>query len=303
MKDEESPGAFRFVGRTLEAPSEDFLTPEARSQAVPIPDQLLPDTLGVDAASERGGHARERLGSADAVRLPTKPAEKIEHPDVPPYCAIGKLFVDYGGGLRGFGSCAVVHPLGVLTAAHVVCAVYPKSKKKRWGQSAYFCPAYANGKPNEEYGSWDLTYVAVPSRWERDTDWGSDVAFARVADRDGTEVGDLVGWLTLLTGIRHAMMWEAVGYPTEAPFDPRWPYKCFGLFKHVLEGMIAKEGDLTSGASGGPWIAEDQPGDVVLVNGVQSAVLERLPGENFSPHFNTWVDDFYREIFKGRRDT
>ena len=193
---------------------------------------------------------------------------------------------------------------GLITAAH---CLYDK-EKKTWADRIMFCLAFSNGYANDTYGSWVYREYAVPKAWLEKGDYASrayDVGFIKL--RLGTkihgQIGHVVRQLPLLVDmepVEDTTTWLSVGYPAiKIPgydFDGENMWQCSGAFCDKWEIEVnGKEGNLTPGASGGPWLFE-RPKGYYAVNGINSSVSPSKT-QNYASYFGKWVEEFFTWYF------
>jgi V8-like Glu-specific endopeptidase len=218
----------------------------------------------------------------------------INYPDRMPYCRpTGKLFFTDFRGVNRAGSASAIHPCGILTAAH---CVYD------WDNQAFmrnvaFAPAYQDG--NAPYNIWPTVIQPfVNAGYRREKNFGDDYAFCRIPPLGGQLLGHKVGHYWLIVNRPDFRLWDTLGYPGEFrpgyPFDGDSMWSCVGPITVMDDtSKIGKEGNLTRGASGGPWLV---PG-TAYVNGVESYGYESRPDLNFSPYFDDEVLALYYQAF------
>jgi len=88
-------------------------------------------------------------------------------------------------------------------------------------------------------------------------------------------------------------------YPGEPipgyPFDGEQMWSCQGRFtRQPTPDVIGKEGNMTGGSSGGPWLI---PGHD-YINGVASYSNIDFPDEDYSPYFDRDVLKLYEKAFQ-----
>ncbi|KOW00111.1 hypothetical protein ADK65_16740 [Streptomyces sp. NRRL B-1140] len=165
---------------------------------------------------------------------------------------VGVLLRGAGGG--HFCTASVVdapHRNLIVTAAHCL-----------GGDGAQvFVPGYRNGRA--PYGEWTVRRRFLPRGWTDGHDEDSDVGFAVLAPRGGTEVQDVVGGNRFVTGTATgATAVTVTGYPNARETPVRCTDKpaAFGR----TQQRIACPG-FSGGTSGSPWVNGD--GQVVGVLG------------------------------------
>lgn len=243
------------------------------------------------------GAARPAPVSAPPSPLPGKfITQPILNPASDPhYRRAGKLYVRFGEEAWYASACAV-NENGVLTAAH---CLYDR-ESQQYATLGLYMPGYQEGESS--LGSFTLIgEPAVPEGWistgSRDWDYG----FSRVHDSDldrNETLGDVTGIFTVASNLSPKRDWHTLGYPSKpAPpygFDGQMMWGCYGPKTRDIGNVIGKEGNLTTGSSGGPWLI---PG-TEYVNGVQSVDNSLIPDENFSPYFDDAVLGLYNAVFR-----
>ncbi|MFI6623086.1 trypsin-like serine peptidase [Streptomyces sp. NPDC050528] len=212
------------------------------------------------------------------------------------YRRAGALFyVREGVDLQGSAS-AITHN-GILTAAHCLYG----SKVRKYPTKAAYVPGYRDLQ--EPLGQWPLFgEPVVPDAWKAQVNRAWDYGFSKVGlgGKNGFSVlGNVTGHFELLVDRPELREWDVLGYPAVAVpgylFDGHRMWSCQGGFtRQPALNTIGKEGNLTPGSSGGPWLV---PGHL-YANGVQSYDDGNLPGENFSPYFDSDVLKLYRKAFQ-----
>ncbi|GAA2778278.1 hypothetical protein GCM10010521_66630 [Streptomyces rameus] len=170
---------------------------------------------------------------------------------------VGVLFAADGAGRPEGGhfcTASVVHsPRGdlILTAAHCVDG----------DDALVFVPGYRDAQA--PYGVWQVTRRYLPDGWAEDEDEDSDVAFAAVADRDGTPLEGVVGANRFTTGVATgATPVTVTGYPESR----ETPITCSNRpTRHSRTQQRIDCPSFAGGTSGSPWVNGD--GQVVGVLG------------------------------------
>ncbi|WP_405489254.1 trypsin-like serine peptidase [Nocardia sp. NBC_00511] len=109
-------------------------------------------------------------------------------------------------------------------------------------------------------GVWDVTSMYVDPSWQQSFDPRHDVAFLRVAPRNGKKIEDVVPGLPLATPTPGTPV-TVSGYPLG--FGGR-PLTCTAPLESVDNGSAIHCSGFVDGTSGGPWI---QNGQIVGVIG------------------------------------
>lgn len=216
----------------------------------------------------------------------------VAHPDQYPHRTVGKLFFRVGD-LDYVGSAAVVNQAGILTAAH--CVRDPHTN--RWSSHVAFAPGYDNGV-NPHYGIWPVGEMVTDRQWPADVTY--DFAFCQVPARTDTQIGDLLGWLGIVVNRSEIGYWDDHGYPAQPipgfPFTGQAMWNCGGNRTQTVGATVRKEGNLTPGASGGPWIVRSDDGHF-YANGTLSMVFNNPPTQNSTPYFRDAVMNLFHAVF------
>jgi V8-like Glu-specific endopeptidase len=284
---------------------EAYWTPERMAQAQPFPfpsphsEGHPADKNRLLAAARPASTAFEEPGALtyETSQVPEKELEKY------PYWSVGKLFCTFDG-KDWTGSAAVVAANGLITAAH---NLYNHKAKDPWAKNIMFCPAFTKGYANKAFGSWEARDITVPPEWKTKSGTersGYDVGFIKLFPGGNRpikrQIGEVVGRLPLVVEMAplEDTTWLAVGYPAIAitgyDFDGDNMWLCKGDFKNWEGDVLGKNGNLTHGASGGPWLF-NWKGEYV-VNGVNSTVNQSHTA-NYSSFFGLWVEAMLNEFF------
>ncbi|MHB9856722.1 trypsin-like serine peptidase [Streptomyces sp. YIM S03343] len=262
----------------------EYWTPERMAAAVP--EDALAEAAEIPAP-------RAELPGAFKTTLVQNPA------DSPYYRRAGVLFyVRDGVDLQGSAS-AITHN-GILTAAH---CLYGSTVRKYITKGAYV-PGYKDLR--EPLGRWPLFgQPVVPDAWKADVNRAWDYGFCKVGlggDNGYKVLGNVTGYFGLLVERPEVREWDVLAYPAVAIpgylFDGHRMWSCQGGFtRQPSFHTIGKEGNLTAGSSGGPWLIPGHP----YANGVQSYGSDTFPGEDFSPYFDADVLKLYNKAFQPGR--
>lgn len=224
-----------------------------------------------------------------APRVPEKNlgASKVPDPTVFPWCAVGALFF-VSGGEDWVGTAFVIAESGIMTAAHNLF-----DPDDGYSTKVEFVPAYENGQA--PFGRWAYSDYWVPDEYKKDADDDAyDLGLVALEEDPDTQssVADLVGQIQVQTNfpLNEPRTFHEVGYPDE------FMWQSSGAYTRSLDkgGIIGKEGELPKGASGGPWLIGSPIG---VANGLTSHSDPRYPGEEFSPYFGQWVEEFIEAHF------
>ncbi|WP_087508152.1 trypsin-like serine peptidase [Cellulomonas iranensis] len=267
-----------------------YWTPERMAAAVPVAPTFPAPPTHAGSRSLAGGPGTAVGGTPPSESDLWAPrTQPVAQPQDFPYRTVGRLFFLQDGQPRT-GSAFVVHASGIMTAAHCLLMDGHRSTQ------IVFVPAYQDGQA--PFGAWAVDAVGWPDAWaaQQVPAWDVGVGLVR-ADSQGRGVGDVVGWAGLRWG-GVAGSWDDVGYPAQPtpqfPFDGARPWSSAGARVpwHAVS-TIAKEGDMTGGASGSPWFEPGTP----VVNGVQSWSEAPEARTNVGPEFAAWVGAFYHRAF------
>lgn len=212
---------------------------------------------------------------------------------------VGQLFARDGGGRRRLCSATLVASRSksvVVTAAHCVYtpprigeATIAPPGQRGWVEATEFVPG-ADGR-EQPFGVWEVEEIAVDPRWQAVGDPVHDVAFLRLAPRDGQLAGDVLG----AQGIGEAPEQpsgplSAVGYPGAGRFSGDEVLRCAAdqpAVEPELGGDYTIPCDMTEGSSGGPWLADlDESTGLGVVQAVTSLRVvgdERIAGARLGP--------------------
>ncbi|HTZ87995.1 MAG TPA: hypothetical protein VMB05_15110 [Solirubrobacteraceae bacterium] len=278
----------------------EYWTEERLSRARPVePPSAEPAPREIDMAPPAQTDSSEGPSSAEAAARPELPeafaTAPVAHPAQYPHRTVGKLFLHIDGKDRT-ASAAVVNRAGILTAAHCVRDPYMGA----WATHVAFAPAFDNGV-NPAYGLWPIGMMFVRKEWlGPPIDVGYDFSFCRVPPVNGTEIGDLLGWLGVLVNRQDIRYWNDHGYPGAAipnfHFNGQQMWNCGGDFSQLVGSTVFKDGNLTKGASGGPWIVRSDQ-NLFFANGTYSMFFGDPPTQNTSPYFRDVVMALFRDAF------
>jgi V8-like Glu-specific endopeptidase len=169
-----------------------------------------------------------------------------------PWSTVGKIFLTTADGQQGVCSGAVIAPRIVLTAGH--CVHSGKNGAAGYIESLEFHPGYYFG---EAIGLWHASYVITTEAWMKGGNKvpnAADYALIELADNELGRVGDVVGWLGVLTKKLNPNHVTMLGYPVA--FDSgEWMHQVSAQsLKNAPSNTVAYGSDMTQGSSGGPWI-------------------------------------------------
>ncbi|MFJ8048863.1 trypsin-like serine peptidase [Streptomyces luteogriseus] len=192
---------------------------------------------------------------------------------------VGVLLRAAGGG--HFCTASVVdapHRNLIVTAAHCLDG----------DGGLVFVPGYRDGRA--PYGEWNVRRRFLPRGWAEGRHEDSDVGFAVLAPRGGTQVQDVVGGNRFVTGTATGATGVTVtGYPDtrETPVSCTDKPAAFGR----TQQRIACPG-FSGGTSGSPWVNGD--GQVVGVLGGHDQG-GTTPGVSYSVVLGTEARRLYRQ--------
>lgn len=283
--------------------SEEFWTPERMARAVPVAELHGPDLdakppepwPGPPATFGEGRRGAEPVEGGGTVLAPdTYQTLPVADPTAFPACTAGKLFMVFPTG-EAYASAVVVGQNLVLTAAHAINA----PGDHQWATDVAFVPAFT--APTMPFGYWRMKTGYVPQAWldtsAPGTDYGACLVFP--GGNQGRPVGAAVGTLQVLANQALAW-WLSLGYPVQPlpgyPFDGNQMWESGGPQQPALyPNCITKEGNLTAGSSGGPWLV--MSGGEYTVNGVYSTIFP--VGGDFqlsSPYFDSGTIAFLNSV-------
>lgn len=247
---------------------------------------------GVEVASAR---PRPAPGSRPSRRFPYRKFYWGGDPTALPASAVGRLFIKRGG--EGFScSGSVVNATNrslVWTAGH--CLYDPETR--RYSSLVVFVPGYKDR--TAPFGLWTARTLVVLAGYQ-EGDSGYDVGAVVLERRDGRTVQDAVGAQGIRFRPAGRPFVDAFGYPGKGQYDGRFLVVCEG---HVSDKYrpasvaVAMSGlgcDMTTGASGGPWITELRPGrGWGYVVTVTSTLWSKRPGAMYGPYHGTGALNLY----------
>jgi len=259
-----------------------YWTPERMASAIPAG---ITDP-GPELALDRG-LLQPLPGKFTTTRI-VDPAADVTHRKA------GKLFFTLDGEDFQASACAV-NLEGILTAAHCLYS----TKTAKYLENGMYMPGYQAGI--SKLGKFPLKDKPfVPDSWKSSGKRAWDYGFSKVA-RGGPDNDSVLGYVTGIFTVSVNLGkqgWDTLGYPAEPVpdynFDGEYMWSCLGAYVgEDIPGVMRKEGNLTKGSSGGPWLIPKTH----YVNGVQSANNPKYPGQNFSPYFDDAVLELYKKAF------
>jgi V8-like Glu-specific endopeptidase len=268
---------------------------EAADEVFILPGRLpLADEQNRDAAGTTLFLPEDHAGPEVIVTTKVTPPRLYDSP----YRCAGKVFF-VREGVDRVGSASVVGMSGLLTAGHMLY----NPETERWADEIVFAPAFYNGNA-DRYGLWVGTACAVPVEWDTGAP-GYDLGWVSLAKggHKNQEIGNITGWLGIVTDLLpQKQRWAHLGYPCHPldghDFDGENMWRCDGDFLALYERIVFKEGNMTGGSSGGPWLRLFAPDGEYPINGVQAGdVLEDGDRVSGSPYFGRWVITSYKQFF------
>jgi len=228
-------------------------------------------------------------------------SSKVNNPQLYPFNCIGKLTFEDNDGNVWCGSAAVVHPNGILTAAHCVF----DTEKNCYFKNIVFSLGHTE---TSNLGLFEVIDVAFPAKYKNSTAGfvEFDFAFCRMKsdNKNGKPVG-ANGYLTALINQDFSgKIWTAIGYPLAKGMGHEM-WKDMGKFLLYPGAMyVTKENEHKDfdhgGMSGGPWLLPVKSGDRTIhkINGVTSKGKKGpLDVESSSPYFDKSVSELYETFF------
>jgi V8-like Glu-specific endopeptidase len=177
----------------------------------------------------------------------------------------------------------------VLTAGHCAFELTGGGFVTHWT----FVPAYDAGVG--PFGEWPAKRLAVPKAYEVSENLHYDLGAAVVRQNaTGQRLQDVVGARGIGFDQPRDQLYDAYGYPAEAPFTGEQEYRCesdnAGSDQTVGSGpaTMAIDCNMTGGSSGGGWIA----GTTLL--SVTSYGYESDPLHLYGPYLSRGAKKLYR---------
>lgn len=238
------------------------------------------------------GYQARRVGGRERQRLPQTRALVPAPPGTPLFTAqdrVGAVF-SLTGRRHHFCTGSVVdspHRNLVITAAH--CVHGGAGGDYRAGLA--FAPGFRGG--TAPAGMWQVRSIVVAPGWAQTSDISADVAFLVLEPLDGRNVQDVVGGNPL--GVdRTPGPVRLVGYPSTADS----PVSCGGTVEQLDSGQLRVYcPGMSSGTSGGPWLADAEAsgaGSVVgVIGGYESGGTSA--DVSYSSPFGQQVAELYRQ--------
>jgi V8-like Glu-specific endopeptidase len=203
-----------------------------------------------------------------------------------PYCTIGKLFFNQGGG-RYVASAAAIGRNGIWTAGH--CVHSGNGQPSGWSTNLVFVPAFKDGAT--PFGQFTMRQLFCRTNWYQHGIPGGlfeDMGAAILNPLNGRMLSQVVGWLGFAWNFPRNQVWTSLGYPQAPPFNGQrmWqdtaPYANDGSVPGSPQ-PIGIGCSMTGGCSGGPWVLG--LGSTNYVNAHNSYRPNNQPLEIYSPYF------------------
>jgi V8-like Glu-specific endopeptidase len=210
-----------------------------------------------------------------------------------PWTTMGRLFFQIPG-LAGTYACsgAAAYGRAVWTAGH--CVYTPG---RGWSYNMYFVPAYRNG--NYPYGAFVVQSRTVLRAWREGGNLAYDIGMLAVNDRSGMKLSQWVGSLGFMWNQSGTQLFHAFGYPSNYS-SGQYLVTC-AASTYERDPLLGPDPigvgcDMSSGASGGPWLVGYAPfkgGLTNYINGLVSYSYATKPLEVFGPYFGDGAKELY----------
>lgn len=249
----------------------------ARATGAPaLPKVGLPQ---LDLASPGGQGGSEGQGTTAAYNpnLPTG------HPTAR---TNGKIFFSKPGQGGYVCSGTIINTAGadqVWTAGHCLHG----GAGAGWHTNVVFVPNYDDDLSNPRpYGTWAASGLWALTSWTNSSDFGDDIGVANMHMQYGYHIREYFGGQGFRVNAGLGQWENAMGYPSENPFDGGNLQRCWGTNYAESGNTYRIPCDLTRGSSGGPHL-DDYDGNWGYLNGVNSRI-DRIyqPTWMASPYFD-----------------
>ncbi len=238
-----------------------------QKQAPVSPTQKVPSSSSPSSRPANEGKAARAEGASFDTELV---------PDVNDYPAgfVGKIFMKFGA-VRYIATGWVVGNGAIFTAGHVLY-----DPTQGWATDVLFEARYNNGA---SLGTWGALTLVVRTDWINQGSRLNDVAAFSTTSSVAPTTGRL-GYMANYSinqgsHIQHGYPGTPVaGYP----FDARRMWRTNGAYISDRDWLIEAGGNMTGGASGGPWVLMREGG--WYANGLNS-FREDDPNRIWSPYF------------------
>jgi V8-like Glu-specific endopeptidase len=289
---------------------------DARIDALPSPDPAEVASAGVvTAGADDGARTISGEGVSPSVRAPVRlpritrfqsledfETHEITNPSQLPYSTHGKIVALTSPTNGWVCSGTIVSSESeslVLTAAH--CVVSEDGARPT---RIIFIPGYRNGGlASGPFGVWEASQASFPQGYLSpsggEPNYEYDVAAFRVAALNGMTIQDRVGARGYLFNAPGTQLFQAFGYPADAPFDGEklWTCKSHSGQRLDIAGgpdMVSMGCDMTQGSSGGGWIVNDDQ-----INSVVSIGISTLPDVLWGPYFGSTAQTLWSTVGGG----
>jgi len=203
-----------------------------------------------------------------------------------PYCTIGKLFFNQGGGSY-VASAAAIGKNGIWTAGH--CVHSGNGQPSGWSTNLVFVPGYKDGAA--PFGQFTMRQLFCRTNWYQHGNPGGlfeDMGAAIMNPLNGRMLSQVVGWLGFGWNFPRNQIWTSLGYPAAPPFNGARMFQDTAPYANdgSVPGSPATIGigcSMTGGCSGGPWVLG--LGSTNYVNGHNSYRPNNQPLEIYAPYF------------------
>jgi hypothetical protein len=141
-----------------------------------------------------------------------------------PYCTIGKIFFNQGGG-SWVASAASIGNNGIWTAGH--CVHSGNGQPSGWSTNLVFMPAYRDG--NASRGQFTMRQLWCRTNWYQNGNPGGlfeDMGGVILHSLNGRTVSQVVGWLGFAWNYPRNQVWTSLGYPAAPPFNGQRMWEC-----------------------------------------------------------------------------
>jgi V8-like Glu-specific endopeptidase len=297
---------------TREWSTEDFLA----AKPYPVPEitaEMIKDFLDTATPpSAKGGSTSPGGPPSSSDSGPTEDATQLTgYPYPPPsnqhevltpyttypYCTIGKLFFNQGGG-SWQASAASIGKNGLWTAGH--CVHSGNGQPSGWSSNLVFVPAYKDGAA--PFGKFTMKQLWCRTNWYQHGNPGGlfeDMGAAIMNPLNGRSLSQVVGWLGFAWNFSRNQIWTSLGYPAEAPFTGQRMFQDTAPYANngSVPGSPATIGigcSMTGGCSGGPWVLG--LGSTNYVNGHNSYRPNSQPLEIYSPYFGDNAHSLMQQV-------
>jgi len=256
--------------------SKQFALPNGQESPRPMP------SLRYEKAIEQGLLHPTAIGNGGCK------TEQVVDPKKFPYCAVGRLRVEFSTGLS-FGTGFVVSDKVLMTAGHCIYwrGSYPKSAHVEFNVSGRTIPLRVA-----------VTHVGHHARFQgNEATLDFDFGFC-VLDRGISAMTGMIGYEASGGVIRKPI--QSIGFPAvrspKYSFDGTklWQSTGFEMQKAPRFHVRPAQSELTQGASGGPWLTDFGDGPVAV--GLNSFTTIPARGVMNSPIFDEDFLDLLDEI-------